>query len=78
MGCPFSFQDFEQDNDYADNQENLHPNISNIDGTFRNRHRGVRGKAFRFNGKVTGFMFSDSSQQIGYTSLIQKSEIGFL
>ena len=33
-----------------------------MDDKIRKRDRGLRGKAFRFSGKITGFTFSGSSQ----------------
>ena len=62
MDCPLSFHDSEEENYDAENQENSNPNIFNVDRIYRNRDRGLRGKAFRFNGKVTGFTFSDNSR----------------
>ena len=62
MDCPLSFHDSEEENYDAENQENSNPNIFNVDRICRNRDRGLRGKAFRFNGKVNGFTFSDSSR----------------
>ena len=62
MDCRFSFDDSDMENDDAENQENSHPNISHVGDTLRKRDRGLRGMAFRFNGKVTGFASSYSSQ----------------
>ena len=62
MDCPLSFHDSEEENYDAENQENSNPNIFNVDRIYRNRDRGLRGKAFRFNGKVNGFTFSDNSR----------------
>ena len=62
MDCPLSFHDSEQENYDLENQENSNPNIFNVDRICRNRDRGLRGKAFRFNGKVNGFTFSDNSR----------------
>ena len=62
MDCRLSFDDSDRENDDAENQENSQPNISHVGDTLRKRDRGLRGMAFRFNGKVTGFTFSDSSQ----------------
>jgi hypothetical protein len=63
MDCPFSFDDVDMEIDDAENQENSHPNTSTVDEPNCKRDRGLRGMAFRFNGKVTGFTcFCDSSQ----------------
>jgi hypothetical protein len=58
MDCPFSFDDVNMDsiveiND-AENQESSLLNISTVSVPNRKRDRGLRGMAFRFNGKVTG------------------------
>ena len=68
MDCRLSFDDPDMENDDAENQENSHPNISHVGYTLRTRDLGLRGRAFRFNGKVTGFA---ARNMIGYTSLIQ-------
>jgi hypothetical protein len=62
MECPFEFDDADMEIDDSENGENSHPNISTVDDTIRKRDRGLRGKAFRFSGKITGFTFSGSSQ----------------
>ena len=63
MDCHFSFDDVDMEIDDAENQEHSHPKTSTVDEPNRKRNRGLRGRAFRFNGKVTGLTFpSDSSQ----------------
>ena len=66
MGCPFSFDDSVMENDNAEDRENSHPNMSEVGtsfhDTFHKRDRGLRGYAFRFSGKCTGFISSASSQ----------------
>ena len=42
MDCPLSFDDSDMENDDAENQENSHPNISNMGDTLRKRDRGLR------------------------------------
>ncbi len=63
MECPFSFDDDNMEIDDAEIQENSHPNISTVDDTNRKRDRGLRGKPFRFNGKIVGFTCSSDSSQ---------------
>jgi hypothetical protein len=62
MPCPFAFDDVDTENEDVENRENSDPNRSNVDDTIRKCDRGLRGKAYRFHGKVAGCTFtSDSS-----------------
>ena len=64
MACPFRYDDDAsmENEDGAESGENSNPNISTVDNTIRKRDRGLRGKTFRFSGKITGFTFSNVLQ----------------
>ena len=82
MGCSFSFDDSVMENDNAEDRENSHPNMSEVGtsfhDTFHKRDRGLRGYAFRFSGKCTGFTSSASSQHDRKQEFNKKNEDRFL
>ena len=72
MDCPFEFDECGMEIDDSKNGENSHPNISNADDTIRKRDQDLRGMAFWFIGKCTGWSVSESSQHNLINEFIMK------